>query len=245
MSQLPDDVSLIFRYTIPGTIFVTWIVASTPVSFLHAVTISSPGASEIFIAFLASMVLVGGWIAYSGFYPVWLAILRRGHVISALKCHQKASQAIKAAGVSGVTPKSVWSFFLWYECNEPIRNRIKTLANYAHSSFMAASGLIIYPLIYLALHSVTNYVSVLNESSELLAVSLGFPETFLETFVLFGSVVAGFIVIAEGRRRWIESDSVQFLLYSQNPERLKEIARSILPGLSSKNVVSSTAVNSA
>jgi hypothetical protein len=227
MSQLPDDISLFFRYTIPGTISVAWIIAATPISFLHAVTISSPGASEILIAFLASMVLVGGWIAYSGFYPLWLAILRRGHVINILRCHQKALEAIKAAGAFGVAPKSVWSYFLWNECKEPIRNRIKTLANYAHSSFMAASGLIIYPIIYFSLRSAISYVSVLDESSVLLSASLGISGVLLEIFVLLGSTVAGIVIIAEGRRRWIESDAVQLIAYSQNPDRLREIAKTL------------------
>ncbi len=227
MSQLPDDIGLFFRYTIPGTVFVAWIVAGTPLSVVHRIVSPSTGIATLFLGFLASMILIGGWVAYSGYYPVWQAVLLRTHVIRDLRSHTEVRDMIRTVGVMGVTPKSVWSFFLWNESNEPLRTRVKTLANYAHSSFMAAGGLIIYPIVYAVLRFTTGYTSVLSRLSLLLSLPLGFPASYLEVFFLLWSIATGVIIVIEGRTRWIESDSVQFLLFVQKKERVAEILKSL------------------
>jgi hypothetical protein len=145
------------------------------------------------------------------------------HVIHQLKSHAKILEVMTEAHVTGVTPKSVWSFFLWDECSEPLRERVKTLANYAHSSFMAASGLIIYPIVYSILRLLTGYPTVLSRALVLLSAPLEIPANFLESIVLVGSIATGIIIVFEGRKRWAESDVIQFLLYSEKRERLKGI----------------------
>src|SRR5438105_15850738 len=85
LSQVPDDIGLFFRYTIPGTVFVLWVVAGTPLGIVHKFTSSSSGATELLLGFLASMILIGGWVAYSGYYPVWQSVLQRMHVIHQLR----------------------------------------------------------------------------------------------------------------------------------------------------------------
>jgi hypothetical protein len=173
------------------------------------------------------MIVIGGWVAYSGYYPVWQAILLRTHVIRPLRSHTNVKDIIKTVGVMGVTPKSVWSFFLWNESNEPLRTRVKTLANYAHSSFMAAGGLIIYPIFYALLRLITGYTSVLSRLFSLLALPLGFPAGYLEVIFLGWSIATGIIIVLEGRTRWIESDLIQFLLFTQKKERLVETVKSL------------------
>ena len=181
--------------------------------------LQTPSALVALTAIFASGILASGWMLYFMVYPVWRSLLETLNLFPKspfLPAIQK--MMIK----SEVKPEEFWSFFLWNHCRDSIRERVKNLANFGHSLYIASLTFILFTPFYAIFKLALNKMTIL----ELLLERL-LPPTLCNNLIpafelafLISTIIIGFLLLYYGKKRIQYAWNTQLLLFREN---LKEI----------------------
>ena len=213
-----DSVEAFFRYTIPGIITSFFFILSLPFDMI-APALQIPNTLVLLTAIFASGIIASGWMSYFVIYPVWRSLLE---TLNLFPKSPFLSAIEKMMIKSEVKPEEFWSFFLWNYCRDSIRERVKNLANFGHSLYIASLVFILFAPFYAIFRLVLNKMTILKLLLErLLQPSLcsnvvpAFESAFLTSAVLIG-----FLLLYYGKKRIQYAWNTQWLLFKAN---LKEI----------------------
>ena len=202
----------------PGIIVSFFFILSLPFDMIEP-ALQTPQALVALTAIFAGGIIASGWMLYFTIYPVWRSLLET------LKLFPKSSflPAIeKMMTKHEVKPEEFWSFFLWNHCRDSIRERVKNLANFGHSLYIASLVFILFAPFYAIFKLALNSVTILNILLErLLQPSLcnNLVPVF-ESVFLISAVLVGFLLLYYGRKRIQYAWNTQLLLFRTE---LKEI----------------------
>jgi hypothetical protein len=213
-----DPVETFFRYTIPGIIISFFFILSLPFDMIEP-ALQTPQALVALTAIFAGGIIASGWMLYFVIYPVWRSLLET------LNLFPKSPflPAIEKMMIkSKVKPEEFWSFFLWNYCRDSIRERVKNLANFGHSLYIASLIFILFAPFYAIFRLALNRVTILRVLLEhLLQPNLcnNLVPAFESMFLAF-TVLIGLLLLYYGKKRIQYAWNTQLLLFRA---RLKEI----------------------
>lgn len=225
------NLQMFFRYTITGTVIIFWLVLGLP-SHLFSQTDKYPTLSTLLTAFLALLIPFFGWIAYHLLYPCWRWILSRP--LSTLNLypkslvHQTIEEIVDLAN-DLISPKDLWSYFLWQYAEVSIRRRIKMLADAGHSLYIGSFTLIVFPLLNLGIKLCFPYNALLDS---LIVLAIPNQSTFpapmmIEWSLAIGCFLVGVGLIIVGKHRITYAQNIQWILLKDNEPKIKQLSCAI------------------
>jgi len=215
-----------FRYTITGSVISLWLILTMPSRFFLAIE-KSATVSALLVGFLVLLIPLSGWGAYHVLYPCWRWILN--HPLSSLRLyprplvHQALEELVGIVGLS-ISTRDLWSYFLWRYSEDPIRRRIKTLADAGHSLYVASFAFIVFPLIYLGIQNCLSYAALLDLFVDNMAHGLtAFPPLLAKFLLSLSSFAVGAVLMEEGHRRVDYAERIQWILLKDNEAQIQQL----------------------
>lgn len=193
----------------------------------------SLGSATLFVSFLVGLSLVIGWVSYSSIYPLWKRIitagpLRKLGLFPESAVQRELSEALKLRKIT-TSPERVWSYFLWRYCPEPIRDRVKGLADYGHSLYLVSCALILMPILYIIARLLRGPYSVLSWLAGNLLSTAASAIIAGEATVLVVSMLLGAYLLLKGRERIGYAHDLQQLLYQEQHQELERMLQALTP----------------
>lgn len=229
MSESSDSLHVFYRYTVPGVAITTWIFFTLPSAFVLRISESSGGAA-LFVSFLLGSSLVIGWLSYYSLYPLWRGIIS-SRPLKALNLYPKSTMIAELSdliekGKLKLNSQYVWSYFLWNHCSDSIRDRIKGLADFAHSLYLVSLAFVAMPLILVLTTVAWGQYSMFAWTVSALVSGTSTPT--LETALLLLSIGLGIYLLYKGKERLSYSQNLELLLFRE----LRQSVEETLPKLS-------------
>lgn len=125
------------------------------------------------------------------------------------------------------SPEQVWSYFLWNYCAEPIRQRVKNLADYGHSLYLVSCAFILMPVLYVVARLLRGPYSVLSWLVGNLGSTASSSVISGEVVILVLSMVFGAYLLLRGRARIGYALFLQQLLYREQHQKLEQMLQSL------------------
>lgn len=189
------------------------------------------GAAALLITVLLGATVVLGWLAFYTIYPVWkrfltLPPIKKLRLYPQSQVMVEIQKMVDNAKVD-IKPKYVWSYFLWNYCNESIRQRVKNLADFAHSLYLVSFGFIILPLLYIVIRILEGSNATLSRLLNLVA-DYNLPLALAyESILIFLSILLGAYILEKGKDRIQYAEQIQWLLYKEQKDKLMNIIQKI------------------
>lgn len=216
-----SEVTAFFRYLVPGISLVVLTMLAVPWQLLSKVVNSMNGS--IAAVMFTSAFILSGWMLYHLVHQIWVGLLGFLHLYPRSRVRDYLQEMIKTTDFK---PRDFWSFFLWDHCNDSVRERVKSLANYGHSLYMVSFSFFIFPLSYVASKLLFRSETTLARIFEI-ALSSPYPNLilFLEFLAIAFSLLIATIFLYEGYQRIQYAENIQWLILCTRRDEVSRILK--------------------